>query len=185
MEKKLLYRKRDFLNKEKFHSLAAVYGEIIAEWNNKSDKEKGKPPVHESIAFNISDCVRRIDIQFDTNNEEEWENSIEKIEKLESFVSEFKQHLYELRDMTKERVKNKKEDLTDRIYNHFSEWFKNHTLDGRIVEFEIEKDKKYFLLFLYNLTEKEILNDKFFTELKMFTDTIQKKYQTQIKISVD
>lgn len=176
--KKVLYRKRDFLNKEEYHSLAAIFGEIVAEWNNIEDMENGKPPTNEKITFNISDCVRKIDIQFDTKNANEIQNSLEKISKLSYFVNSFKDQLYKLANMIEERNELKEtNNLTDKIYED---------IDKLDITFDLERnDNGDFIVLVYNEIYDENTSNIFYNQIQSKLKTLEKKYNTKIELYIN
>ena len=179
-KKQLIYRKREFLNSEEFHSLAAVYGQIKAEWYTEEKFESGAPPDNEYIIFNISDCVRRIDIQFDTNNEKEWENSLRKIEKLEKFVTEFKDALYRLKGMVKTRNDDKNV-LLDNLFNEYTEFFSINKINGKeVYTFDIQQYVDIITLTIAGVYEED-LHDKEFVKI---TRDIEDHYNIRIKTEV-
>lgn len=179
-KEKILYKKREFLNSEEFHSLAAVYGRIKAEWYTEEKFNSGGAPDNEYIIFNISDCVRRIDIQFDTNNEKEWKNSLQKIERLEKFVSEFKEALYHLKSISETREDDKNE-LIDKLFSEYTDFFSVNKINNKEVYiFDILQDKNIITLTISGVDEED-LDD---SALVKTTRDIEAHYNIRIKTEV-
>jgi len=177
--KKIIYRKRDFLNKEEFHSLAAIFGEIVAEWNSEENMKMGLPPTHEKVTLNISDCNRKIDLQFDTKSEDERQNSLEKITKLFHFIKEFKEHFYSFDKMIDGREKlQEKNNLSDTIFDEIDKWFENNLYEGNKPEFDLEIEEHQFLIWVND----DIIgnNINYWHRFTSFIKELREKYNVNI-----
>lgn len=177
--KKVLYRKRDFLNSNEFHSLAAMFGEIVAEWGNKDDMNNGLPPIEERVTFNITDCTRKIDLQFDTKTSDGLDNSLQKISKLANFVNEFKDQLYVLAETLEGRKELKEmNNLMDTLYNKFDKWFDNNTSNDTKLIYELERSESYnFILWV---DDSNALTKSYRAELKSFVNTLEEEFEVNI-----
>ena len=179
--KKTLYRKREFLNSEEYHSFAALFGEIKVEWTSKKKSEESSPDI-DYITFQISDCIRRIDLEFDTDTEKDWENSFNKIEKLETFISEFKKHITELYEMKKVKEQNEEDKIVNMLFEDFSNYFGiNKVNDREINIFDIERESDYKVN-LEIIDPNDIdLNDN---SLNKFIQEKENEYDISIKIKI-
>lgn len=180
---KYLFYQREFLNEEGHQSLAAVYGQIKVGWHSKIKQKKGMLPDYEDIIFNISDCIRRIDLEFDArDDEEEWQNSLKKIRKLESFVTEFRKGLEELYELRKPLIQEKSDNKISEISDEFSNFFAENNINGKeVLNFDFEKEKEnIYKLTLFDIEEKALKAPS----LNEFSKKIESKYGIQIKITV-
>jgi hypothetical protein len=175
--KRILYRKRDFLNKENHHSLSAIFGEIIAEWKNVNDEKNGLPPIEERVTFNITDCNRKIDLQFDTKDENQLENSLQKISKLANFVNEFKDKLYLLAEMLEDRRNLQQiNNEMDTIYERIRKWFEDNKSND--VDFELERKEGHeYILWIEN---DQYFPESYWNKLVSFINDLNRELDTNI-----
>lgn len=91
---KYLFYKRSFLNLEKFHSIGTIFGYIkLSKWKrSKDDKEPIKDEEYNSIdvQLTISDCSKSINLSVELDNNDDYANTIYKLETLISSLTEFK-----------------------------------------------------------------------------------------------
>ncbi|MCA1799746.1 MAG: hypothetical protein LC650_00445 [Actinobacteria bacterium] len=77
------YIRREFLNREGHHTLASILATILA------SKKEVKTWMDAEIV--ITDCYRAITLEFDAYDKEDYENSVEKLDKLISTLTEFRE----------------------------------------------------------------------------------------------
>ena len=91
MEEKHLFSKREFLNKETYHSTAAVSATLRkSKYDDPEERIKYTPYEAE---FYISNCDRSISLVMDVYNVESLENSIHKMQQIENTARQFREAL--------------------------------------------------------------------------------------------
>lgn len=109
---------REFLNKPGFHSGSNIYCSISQEFY--SSKCDSKYPDYLEVEFNIFDCSRAITLTFDTDNKEDRENSIYKVNTMIDVLTKFRDGMItefkaweEIERLKEEEKKLKKDKDTD------------------------------------------------------------------------
>ena len=93
MATKVLFRKRQFLNRMGHHSGAFIFAEILREsWTHTNKKTKQKSThSHRDITLSIADCSRIINLDFDLGYLPEARNGLKKLDILIDTLKEFKE----------------------------------------------------------------------------------------------
>lgn len=97
------------LNKPSFHSVAAISYEINS--GNELDEFDKKSWINNDAILQISDCNRSISLDFAFGNED-YENSLYKINLLKNMLNEFSKDLEEARNFYLE-LKSKQDLMTE------------------------------------------------------------------------
>lgn len=92
---KHLFEERRFLNRNGFHSTAAICITI-----NEDGQYKQFSPIE--VEFSMSDCNRTISLSIDTSSEDELNNSLFKLEQIEEVCRKAKEALEKTRPIIKE-----------------------------------------------------------------------------------
>lgn len=101
---KNVFDERRFLNKNGFHSTAAICITII----DDEGVYKDFSPIE--VDFSMSDCNRTISLSIDTSSEAELNNSIFKLEQIEEVCRKAKEALEKTRPKIKEFELEKQKD---------------------------------------------------------------------------
>ena len=100
---KILFEDRRFLNKDGYHSTAVCVG-LIRQNTGESPWE----PL--SVEFYMTDCSRQISLDFETSNEEDYQNSLYKLEQIEAVAKGLKEALINNKPIVDKFIENKKKD---------------------------------------------------------------------------
>lgn len=101
MADKVIYYKRAFLNKEPDYRPGVIVAAITA--------DEDEYDVFDSMTFLVSDCRKGIELDFNFHDEKSLQNSLYKLEVLESTVREFKQAYIEFSEKKMKLLKEKRE----------------------------------------------------------------------------
>jgi hypothetical protein len=103
METNIIFKIREFLNKEGHNGLAAIAAkaETVTYGENKTR-------FYTEASMEISDCSRKIALEFDASSES-WDNTLYKIDLLISTFINFRTALYTLHDIELAEDKKQKD----------------------------------------------------------------------------
>ncbi len=99
--------RREFLNEDLIVSLSAMIGYSIqvSSWSEQLEKEGMYN--HADIVFNMSNCTRKIDLDFDISTKELMRNSLYKLDTIISVCESMKADLKKARLLVNEGIKRK------------------------------------------------------------------------------
>lgn len=109
MATKVIYRKRQFLNKLGHHSGAFIFAEILRETHKHKNKKTKKKSIHSSreITLSIADCSRIINLDFDLDHIPSANNGLKKLDVLIGILQQFKDSFTKELEVVKRTKKNK------------------------------------------------------------------------------
>lgn len=96
METEKIFYRRDFLNKDFYHSDASIFSNIYF------DVSEGSKLKWEEISLKIRDCSNRINLELSVKDEGSFENSLYKIDTMISHLKDLKVGLISARERYKE-----------------------------------------------------------------------------------
>ena len=101
MADKVIYFKRAFLNQDGDYRPGVIVAAITADEDDYD--------VFDSMTFLLSDCRKSIELDFNFHDEKSLENSLHKLEVLDSTVREFKQAYLEFSEKKMKLLKEKRQ----------------------------------------------------------------------------
>jgi hypothetical protein len=96
---------REWLNLPNHNTTASIVTKVNVDKEYKDDKLVG---MYLGTTFNISDCDRKIALDFAVNNQENYDNSIYKLDTLINNIRKFKSGIIKARAIQLEVDKNNK-----------------------------------------------------------------------------
>ena len=110
-----VYYKREFLNKEGYHSSAHIIAEVFKDEEESYDR--GRPYHIGECELTLADCSRSVSFDFSLWTEDDIENTLEKARFLRNTINEFVDHVERQAEKAKEWFENKDEEK-DLIEKH-------------------------------------------------------------------